>query len=391
MTEHTITNMKKTREQIQNEALQALKDNNYTGTVCLSTGAGKSFVAIQAIKESKFKNILITSPRTNLKENWKRELYKWGIFERQLDCTGNWMCYDNTDIKITIENIQTVYKWGRNKIINYDLIIVDEIHFLSHNYTAYLWIAKANNIPIIGLTATPTKNDEYKREVLYKLVPIVYEYYHSEDDGIINKVNYYVWEYELNDEYKILAGNKTKQWLVGEKKQYEYLTQQYEKAKKTMFLHGATDYFLTALQWMRSNNTELKKAGVSFFYAIKNRKDLLWNLNSSATKALVLKQAILSANPDNKVLLFSELTKQADKLSPYSIHSNTGNTAKQIKEYNKDLLDKFNSGEIRELSSCISLTLGLNLTHANWAIFESYSGSETNSKQKKGRNLPIIL
>jgi hypothetical protein len=49
------------------------------------------------------------------------------------------------------------------------------------------------------------------------------------------------------------------------------------------------------------------------------------------------------------------------------------------------MMDAFNRGDIRELGSCRSLTLGLNLKGATHAIMESYIGSATQSKQKKGR------
>jgi superfamily II DNA or RNA helicase len=376
----------KTREIIQHEALEALKKNNYTGSVCISTGAGKSKILVDAIKQGSFKRILITSPRTNLKENWKQELSKWGIMETVVlglyHYGYNKMSYSP---QITIENIQTVYKWNKEKLLQFDLIGCDEIHFHSQEYSTYIEVARDNGIPVIGLTATPTKNDPFKKEVLYSLVPIVYEYYNSEQDGIINKVNYYVWEYELTDDYKVLTGNKHKKWMVGEKKQYEYLTEQYEKAKRGMFLLGANDYFSTSLVWMKLGDKEQRSTAVKFFYAVKNRKDFLWNLNSSAVKAISLKLTLFKHNPDNKVLLFSELTGKADKLSKYALHSNTGKTAKETKEYNKVLLEQFNDGTIKELSSCLSLTLGLNMKGVNWAIFESYSSSETNSRQKKGR------
>lgn len=105
----------KNREQIQSEALLALKKHNYNGTVVLSTGSGKSKCAIDAIKEGNFKNILITSPRTNLKENWSTELEKWG---------QGWLFGDTH--KVVIENIQTCYKWDEDKIKSFDLVIVDK-------------------------------------------------------------------------------------------------------------------------------------------------------------------------------------------------------------------------------------------------------------------------
>ena len=52
---------------------------------------------------------------------------------------------------------------------------------------------------------------------------------------------------------------------------------------------------------------------------------------------------------------------------------------------NQNRIDHFDIGDIRELGSCQSLTLGLNLKGATHGIMESYVGSETRSKQKKGR------
>ncbi|MCK5318532.1 MAG: hypothetical protein KAJ55_11475, partial [Anaerolineales bacterium] len=47
--------------------------------------------------------------------------------------------------------------------------------------------------------------------------------------------------------------------------------------------------------------------------------------------------------------------------------------------------EDFNTGRVNELGSCNSLTLGLNLVGATHAVMESYIGSATKSKQKKGR------
>lgn len=386
----------KTKEQIQFEAFSALKKNNYTGTVCMSTGTGKSKVAIDCIIDGSFQNILISTPRESLKKNWQDELEKWGI-NRLNSLLNNEEIYtykkhisdtqDGVYARIVTENIQTCYKWTAEQLKKFDLIIVDEIHTIGVEYSSYLALAHMYKIKVIGLTATPFKEDDFKQEVLYSsggLAPIVYEYYDSERDKVTNSVKYYVLEYELSDNYKVFIKGKDKSWYQGEASRYNYLTDMYEKAKAEMWNLGATDYFATSLMWMKNGNTDQKKAGAKFFYAVKNRKEFLWKLSSSAIKATALKQLILN-NPNNKVLLFSELTSQADRLSPHSVHSNNGDTAKKVKENNKELLESFNSGEIKELSSCLSLTLGLNMSGANWAIFESYSSSKVNATQKKGR------
>lgn len=339
-------------------------------------------VSIDAIKKGKFNNILITSPRTNLKSNWRQELSKWNIEYSHTNMYFN--PKGNDEYYITLENIQTCYKWSKEKILSFNLIIYDEIHTCGEEYSNLINIALKLKIPVIGLTGTPMEKNEFKKNVLYKHLPIIYKYLNSEKDGIINKTNYWVYYYELSDNNKVITGTKDKKWLVGEKSQYDYLTRQYELAKSLMYEYGSDNYFIDSLNWMRTATGSKKEAGRKFFYAIKNRKEFLWTLQSSVDIALNIKNIILS-KPNNKVLLFSELTSQAEKLSPYSIHSNNSSSVKKTLELNKDLLLKFNSNEIKELSSVKSLTLGLNLTNASYCIFESYNGGDTDAKQKGGR------
>lgn len=391
-----------TKEEFQREGLRLLQENNYTGTLVADTGASKSKIAIDAIKKGKFKSILITSPRTNLKDNWREELEKWQIYQWEDD---EWDIQCGPRINIVLENIQTCYKWTKNQLQQFDLVIIDEVHAIGPEYSAFITIARELGIPCIGLTATPDKSNEFKRDVLYKMLPILIEYHSAEKDGLINKINYIIYEHELSNDYKVLTGNKTNKWYVGEKAQYEYLTEKYNYAKKLMFEQGASDYWNNALVWMKTGNPSQKKAGTEFFRAVNNRKNFLWNLTSTAQISVRIKKKLLAeciqrvgGEPlhrdyyyPNKVLLFSELTPQASKLSGNVIHSNVGKTAKITQQLNEETLRKFNSGEIRDLASVKSLTLGLNMIGVNWAIFESYSGSDVQGAQKSGRlrRLPI--
>lgn len=360
--------MKKTRDIIQAEALQALKTNGYNGTCVINTGGGKGKVAIDAIKEGKFKSILITSPRTNLKTMWRKELDKWGISLHLCD--------------IEIINIQTCYKLHKEELKEFDIIIADEVHLIaSPEYSKLIVNARELSIPVIALTATPSLHDTFKEEFYKKYIPIVYEYHNSAKDGIINKRRYFIYQYELSNDYKVIAGTKKKPFTVGEKSQYEYLSQQIKKGQILMAQTGSTDWFKDAAYWGWGGNGTSAQRGAAIVYlnAIKYRKEFLWNLSSSADIAVKVKDKILNSQTKNKVLLFSELTTQANKLSAYSVHS------KQDEETNKQLLYHFDTGKIRELSSVNSLTLGLNLVGANWAILESYNSSATSIQQKLGR------
>lgn len=375
----------KLKDKIQKEALEILKKNNYTGVIVMEMGSGKSKVGIDTIKQGNFKNILITSPRTNLKESWKEELKKWlNTFKFKVD--NGWEVFGQTSYLmnqgpcIFTENIQTCYKWTKEQLQQFDLVIFDEIHMCGEQYFNLIQNSLDLNINCIGLTGTPNKEEEFKKNVLYQKLPIIFEYYDSAKDGLINKRKYIIYHYNLSDDYKVITGTKKKKWLVGEKSQYDYLSEQIKKGQKLMAQTGSEDWFRDAGDWFWKGlgDSTQKNAARVYLNAIKYRKEFLWNLSSSADIAVKLKNKILQ-NVSNKVLLFSELTTQAEKLSTYSIHS------KNNEETNKQLLHMFDNGDIKELSSVRSLTLGLNLVGANWAILESFNGSITSNAQKLAR------
>lgn len=368
---------KKTREQIQSEALEAFKLVS-AGTICLSTGTGKSKVAIDFIKETpEIQIILITSPRTNLKENWRKELMKWGITYRLCDesPTGYW--FKNRPLHIMIENIQTCYKWEKQK---FDLIIADEIHtMMTPEYSALFENNKCKWL--MGLTAThdiTSKND--KGYFYKKYAPIIYEYYRSAEHGLINKTRFVIVNHSLGDE-KVFYTIRGKRYQSTEAEYYEYLTSKIKEGQRRMMAMGSDDWFTDASDWFWKGmgNKEQKFAAMLYLNSIKQRKDFLLNLVSTAKIAKKIKDGILRDISDSKVLVFSELTAQADKITKNTVHSNNH------KDINQRLINEFDEGTIRDLGSCRSLTLGLNLKGATHAIMESYIGSATQSKQKKGR------
>ena len=375
------------REQVQSEALQALI-NNSGGTCVLSTGTGKSKVAIDYIKHSKSRNILITSPRTNLKENWRKELEKWSF--QQMNNIGQFVDKNNEEYSpyIIIENIQTMYKWSKERLQLFDLIIADEVHTMTTpEYGQLLINAKELNITTIGLTGTPDDRKKDKFLFYQKYCPIVYRYLDSAKDGIVNKRKYIVFEYELDDIMQTTVTTKTKSWRVGEKKQYNYIQSQIDRGEELIRnilrvpKEDYVNYFGYAKAWYFNKDIakEKKDAGGMYMRGITARQELLWNLNSTAQLANRLAFHIQDTFKDSKVLVFSARTEQAENISKYCVHS------KNTDELNKERLNAFNLGTIKQLGSCYSLTLGLNLTHAEFAIMESYNGSDVQFKQKAGR------
>ena len=380
-----------TKDEIQSKALDTWINKGCSGVVVMTMGSGKSKLGIDTINFTNPRKVLITSPRTNLKESWTKEFEKWCGYapgHRYIGDIGEtkWYSINSFEFSVDIVNIQTCYKWYREVINKYDLVIIDECHLcLSPEWSVFVVKALQLKKKILGLTGTPNKSDDFKSDFYRTKLPIVFEYYDSAKDGLINHTMNYVFRYDLTDDFKVKVGTKTKSWTKGELSQYQYLSERYDKAKKAMAYLGAEDFFKTSIQWMKGvdeNGNKLDKqysdAGRAFFNSIRYRKEFLWNLESSKYWCNRFKDRILQGT-DNKVLIFSALTNQASKLSRYSIHS------KKDIDSNKLLLEQFNQGIIRELSSCDMLTLGLNLKNAKYAIMESFNGSDTSSSQKAGR------
>lgn len=396
--------MQKTRAEIQKEALEEFQEQSYVGTIVLSTGTGKTKIAIQSIKRGDFSNVLITSPRTYLKENWKKELEKWGLTHIE-DTKWGIRVYDDDNwhlgsigrtLNIVIENVQTAYKWDKETLGQFDFIILDEIHTMATpKYGKLLQQTAELEVCRMGLTATlDTKDKNEKSEFYNNYCPIIYLYNDSEEDGITNKKNIYVVRYDLTDNHQYKVETKNKSWYQGELSYYTYLEGVIEDSKKFVQENYPFQDVLgiKAIYALKNPRipSDLKSVLRTYWWALTQRKKLLWNLESSKIIALKLKDHILKSRKHrtwrkNKVLLFSELTSKSQNLSEYYINS------KQAKDHNQRMIDLFNSGKIKELASCQSLTLGMNLTEANYAIFESFNSSETNNLQKQGRlnRLPL--
>jgi len=367
--------IKKTREVVQAEALQAFKDNRGHGTVCMSTGTGKSKVPLDFIKGNEhIVRVLITSPRDNLKENWRKELIKWGFEE----WTDNFWTWNGRRILIIMENVQSTYKW---KDISFNIIIADEIHTMMTPEYSKLF-ENVGFTYLMGLTATHdmTKNND-KYDYYKKYCSVIYEYYESEEDGITNKTRFIIVDHELNNNDKVRVRIAKNTYIKGELQHYEYLTTQIEKGQQFMINQGSRDWFKDAGDWFWKGlgDKEQKFAAMMYLNSIKYRKTFLQNLPSTGKLARLVKNGILKDNEKAKILIFSELTAQVNTITDLTVHS------KNHKDVNAQRIVDFNEGKIRELGSCQSLTLGLNLVGATHAVMESYVGSSTRSKQKKGR------
>ena len=321
---------------------------------------------------------------------------------------------------------------------------------MSPEYSAIFDLAKTMNIPIVGLTGTPADDDKIKAKLYTKYAPIRFSYLDSAKDGLINKRRYIIYEYELNNNYKILTGSSKKQWLEGELKAYTYaelifksssdgIKDIYFKEMKNRalniienkvlfefdlslydrsFLCDSISKDLEYFREARNTRFEEKAVSSSLFTALQNIRGLDYSILGTKTYELIsdvnvpqeaklLMRKYMWAMSSRKSILLglsstidivtelskTILSKTENKLLVFSERVEQAKKlspvivyGKQSKSVSDKIMQKFDDGDIKQLGNCQMLTLGLNLVGVNYCIMESYTSSSTQFKQKAGRS-----
>jgi len=340
------------REQIQTAAKQAFLNSNQKSTLIISTGGGKTKIAIDILKELNPTGIvLLLTNSTQLRDvNWYNEFVKWG--------------YDPDDV--ISECYQTVFRWEGK---TFDFVIADEIDFVADQYVKFF----RNNTckKILGLTGFVT---EEKRELINTIAPIVYEtnVEDLQESNILNKSEFIFIEYPMlvtkTLEKKLKTGGK---FFVSENDEYKYWDKQFQQA---MIVKTQIEKKYRMLHQTFEDKKDHQAAHWKFISTAAKRKKVIHTLQSTVqvTKNLI---AHIHSKPGNKVLVFNTLTEIADYL-PNPFHG---------KSLEDKGIEKLNSGEINTLSSVKKITRGINLVGVNYLIRATFDGSETDFSQSNGR------
>lgn len=321
----SLTNINLEKQKIQDEALEALKVNDFYGGIVLPTGTGKTQVLVNSIKIINPASCLYTCDNVGLRDkDFPAELEKWG--GGHLSDVIRRLCY------------QSAYKL---KDEYYDTLLMDEGDYAIT--PEYIKLLDNNEFKHI-IFASATLPDD-KRKVIENYFPIVYEKQVKdvEDSSVINKANLYFVNFMLNrfENNKYLAYNETFKRILGNN------------------YGNVSGYDREKLQ-----------------FVTRNRKIFLSKLDSAkdVCQKLIAK---LYKNPSNKILIFCSLSEQADRICKYSYHT------KNHKE--NPYLDLFDTGSLRVLAVVGKIDRGRNLIGVNNVIFESPYESKTKMTQKSGR------
>lgn len=322
-----------TRDQIQGEALVALKGKKKAG-LAVSVGVGKTLIALKHIDSLYTENltVLVVAPKKSIFQSWKDEAKKHNL-------------------EHLLEHISfTTYLSLNKQSIHYDVVYLDECHSLLFSHQD--WLANYTGA-VIGLTGTPPKYKSSEKGIMVeRYCPIVYRYITDDavKDEILNDYRIKVHMLKLNPNKSLCKTSKDgrRSWYTSELAEYNYWTQ-------------AT---ITA--------TSPKQQQIMRIMRMK----ALMEFPSKEQYA----QKLFNASQE-KCILFTNTQKQADKMCSHSYHSNNPQS--------EENLEDFKNGYITKLSCVLQLNEGVNIPNLKEGIIMHAYGNERKSSQRIGRLLRL--
>ena len=351
---------KKTKNEIQKEAVEAIKDHNGKGLVLVATGVGKSKIGIDWIKKyldfcfngvygtSKVKdryNFLIVVPTRELQKNtWKKEFELWGAT-------------DIYDKHITVVCYASLNKYQHE---NFDVVILDECQNITPNNSAFF----DNNIckSVIGLTATYPR-DLIKRNLLTKIgLEIIYKIDFDEavEWGLVSPYQIQVITVPLEDRVEtVKAGSKDKPFMTTEYANYHYITAQIHDIEKR-------NQMLAQMLWSKDDLHRIKMLRLKRMNMFKN----------SYTKSKVARYLLRNVIPkEQRTIIFAGSIEQANALCDYRYHSKSSNADFEL----------FMQEKLTNISCVDKVNEGVNIPNLDCALIAQLNSNELDLIQRMGR------
>lgn len=327
--------MKKTRDQIQEEAL-SIALNNDRCSLAISMGVGKTLIGLRHMsaaataKEDKF---LVVAPKLSIHQSWKDDAIKFNL--------GHLL------EQITFTTYLSLNKQEEN---TYKYIYLDECHSLKYSHDFFLM--SQNQAGILGLTGTPPiRKGSEKYEMVNKFCPVMYTFGVDDatDNNILNEYQIIIHTMPLSSKKDLWVNMKDgKSFPTSEQAQYDFWSERVANA------NPGKPKAIASVQRMKSMMT----------YPTKERYAKL-----------------LSQQISDKCIIFANTKDQADLLCNYSYHSGNKDS--------EDNLQMFKDGTIDQLSCVLQLSEGVTVPNLKSGIILHAYGNETKSAQRIGRLLRL--
>ncbi|MDP8907415.1 MAG: DEAD/DEAH box helicase [Thermoproteota archaeon] len=364
----------------QENAITAWIKNRYKGSIIYSTGTGKTEIAFECARRAAINKclflkkdnntnlddfkILFLVPRIILIEQNIERLIRYNIDKESI---GAYFGEKKNEREITISTYQSVIN-NHILIKNSDMVILDEVHFISDtafSYTKLFKIIKEDpKKMILGLTATINELDPKYQEII-KTIPPVRRYLIKEavDDGRLAKPEIISIEVSLTNAEKDTY-DKTSELI----RNISYKLNAYEPSIITKILYQGGIRSKYAKEW---------------FSQVRIRKDLLNSSQNKLEKAV----QIIKKHHNEKSMIFSETIESISKLKiileKKSIPSEIIHSKIKIKD-RKAILEKWGK-DFFPLLSVHTLEIGYDIPQVGIAIILSNTSNINQIAQRIGR------
>ena len=327
------------------------------GCIVLPTGAGKTIIALHAIRKANTSTLIIV-PTLNLMEQWYDSISTMVKAKDQVGKLGG----GYEEIKsVTITTYDSAYLKSSYLGNKFEFVIFDEVHHLGSD--KYSLIGEQFMSPFrLGLTATIERED-HKHINIYRLV-----------GNIVFRKDFY----ELSQQKHLARFNLNKikvNMLPHEMVRYNRTLYEYKQLLKESKIYYPIR--LEKLIILSATNVNLRKA------LLLRNEALDIALNSQAK--IIELEKILENHLSEKIIIFTVHTKLAYSISnrfliPVITH-------KTRNEERNEILDKFKKGRYRIIVTTKVLDEGTDVPDANMGIILSGTGSKREFIQRLGRLL----
>ena len=347
------------RDKLQSEIVDSFCSlPNHRGLAILATGLGKGKISLMIIKRLKPKKILFITNSVNGRDiTLKDEFIKWKM--------KTWLR------KTEFVTYQLAYKWRKDKkdLSNY-FIVADEADFAMTSELGRFFY-EYRDIATLAMTGyVPKEKQRLYNNMLPVFVNIPAEELQEKD--VLNNVKFILVQYALSKEVsrrvEYTKFGKPMSFMSSENEVYMHFFKQEKEATGKMMAAISSNDIANVARYTK----------VIEEYIPRNRAIFLHTLDSSIelSKRLLIE---LREDETNKVITFSERTAQADRIAEWSYHGSMD------KKEGDKIFEKFREGQIMELSTCAKINRDTNIDGLNCAILESYTSSNTELIQRRGR------
>lgn len=334
-----------------------VKKGAQNNLLILPTGYGKTKLAIDYAKFRQCHRVLVVVPKIVLIKNWEDELHKW-------EYNG----------EVVFSTYASIHKQGGN---SYDVVIWDEAHHITERVMEYIPTIITKNSILLSATVKRDKLWELK-DIFQNLNVIKHSLKDAIDEEILPEPKILLVEMSLSiEEDTIVIRPKERNVVKGQFIQLKRLKAANPRSRieisctqlqKNMYYNNEIDFWKRRYMFTQQpflKNRWLQIAG----------ERLKW-LSSLKTPTV---KKILSYLSKYRVLTFCSSIEQTKLLGENNISSENKNS--------KEILAKFNSGEINHITSVNILAEGVNLVNCQIGIFAGLNSSDLLQQQKQGRIL----